>query len=43
MVHDYNNIIDCAKKAIKRYEEKWNIKIPKVPICDAQGSIILTK
>lgn len=43
MVHDYNNSIECASKAIDRYEKENNMIIPKVPICDTQGSIILTK
>lgn len=43
MVHDYNNYIACAGNAIKRYEENANIKLAKVPICDAHGSIIIMK
>lgn len=43
MMHDYNNFLTCAKKAIKRYEDEHQIKIPKVPVADAQGSLILTK
>ena len=43
MIHDYNNALVCAKRALKRYEEERHISIPKVPICDTQGSIILTK
>ena len=42
MVHDYNNVLECAKKALQRYEKECG-RVPKVPICDAQGSIILTK
>lgn len=43
MIHDYNNVLECAKKALRRYESDYHIRIPKVPVCDAQGSIILTK
>jgi hypothetical protein len=43
MIHDYNNFLDCAKKAVHRYESDNRIRLPKVPICDAQGSLILTK
>lgn len=43
MIHDYNNFLDCAKKAVQRYENDRNIRLPKVPVCDAQGSLILTK
>lgn len=43
MIHDYNNALDCADKAIRRYEKEIGKLLPKVPICDTQGSIILTK
>lgn len=43
MIHDYNNFLDCAQKAMERYERNMNMRLPKVPICDAQGSLILTK
>ena len=43
LLHDYNNLVCCAKKAVKRYEQEMNIRISKVPICDAQGSLIITK
>lgn len=43
MVHDYNNYLGCARKAIARYEEMMAKRIAKVPICDNQGSLILTK
>ena len=37
MIHDYNNHLGCAKKAIRRYEKETNSILPKVPVCDAQG------
>ena len=43
MIHDYNNHIGCAKQAILRYEKSVHKKLPKIPICDSQGSLILTK
>ena len=43
MVHDYNNTLICAEKAIERYEIDNRCIMPKVPICDTQGRIILTK
>lgn len=43
MIHDYNNYLNCAKKSIHRYEREINTIIPKVPICDNQGSLVLTK
>lgn len=36
MIHDYNNALDCAEKAIKRYENEMRELLPKVPICDTQ-------
>ena len=43
MLHDYNNFITCAKKAIKRYENDMGVHLCKLPICDTQGSLVLTK
>lgn len=44
MMHDYNcRLGQRAKKAIQRYESSIHAKIPKVPICDASGSLVLTK
>ena len=43
MIHDYNGVLTCADKAIERYEFDEKIHISKVPICDASGSIVLTK
>ena len=43
MLHDYNNFLDCAKKAVQRYENDMGIMLHKVPVCDAQGSLIIVK
>lgn len=43
MIHDYNNMLDCAKKAIKRYENDMDVRLIKVPVSDVQGSLIITK
>lgn len=43
MMHDYNNFLTCAKKAIARYETELHMRLAKVPICDNQGSLIITK
>lgn len=43
MLHDYNNLVASAQKAVQRYEKDRGIRLPKVPICDAQGSLIITK
>lgn len=43
-IHDYNyGYFDCIKKAVKRYENENNISLCKVPICDAVGTLIITK
>ena len=44
MLHDYNNFIGVSvKRAIARFESKIGKKLIKVPICDAQGSVVLAK
>ncbi len=44
MLHDYNNFIGVSvKRAIERYESEIGQKLIKVPICDAQGSVVLAK
>lgn len=43
MLHDYNNFLDCAKKAVSRYEKDMGVMLHKVPVCDAQGSLIIVK
>ena len=43
-VHDYNHIsLQGVKKAINKYEEKYNIKLKKVPLCDSNGTLIIIK
>lgn len=43
-IHDYNyGYFDCIKKAIKRFEITHNTSLCKVPICDAVGTLIITK
>ncbi len=43
MIHDYNNYIGCAQKAVHRYEDQLDNKIAKVPISDNQGTLIVTR
>lgn len=43
MIHDYNNFLTCAKKAVARYEAQLQTRLAKVPICDNQGSLVITK
>lgn len=43
-VHDYNyGYFDCVKKAVDRYEKQYNLSLCKFPICDADGTLIITK
>lgn len=43
-IHDYNyGYFDCVKKAIKKFEERNQIILCKVPICDSIGTLIVTK
>ena len=43
MIHDYNNFLGCAKKAVARYEKENGVLLAKVPICDNQGTLVITK
>lgn len=43
-IHDYNyGYYDSVIKAIDRYEEKYEVSLPKVPLCDADGTLVITK
>lgn len=43
-IHDYNyGYFDCIRKALWRYEKENNIKLRKVPICDAIGTVVVVK
>ena len=43
-VHDYNyGYFDSVRNAIDRYEERYNVSLCKFPICDADGTLIITK
>lgn len=43
-IHDYNyGYFDCVKKAVDRYENKFDLSLCKFPICDADGTLIITK
>lgn len=44
MIHDYNyGYFDAVKNALKRFETDNGIKMAKVPIADAIGTIVITK
>lgn len=42
MMHDYN-VLEGAYRSISRYERECGFILPKVPILDACGSIVITK
>ena len=42
-IHDYNSKFRGVKEALKRYEADNNIKLAKVPLPDADGSVVLAK
>lgn len=42
-VHDYNSSLHGVERAINRYEKEKQMILPKVPLCDANGTLVLTK
>ena len=42
-VHDYNSSLRGVEKAVDRYEKDFDIMLHKVPLCDANGSLVITK
>lgn len=42
MMHDYN-VLEGAHKSIDRYEREYGVLLPKVPVFDACGSLVITK
>lgn len=42
-VHDYNSDLFGVEKAVDRYEASTGKLLCKVPLCDANGSLIITK
>lgn len=42
-VHDYNSSLTGVEKAVDNFERYNNIRLCKVPICDANGTIVITK
>lgn len=42
-IHDYNSRFKRVREAIKRYEIDNGIRLAKVPIPDADGSVVLAK
>jgi Macrocin-O-methyltransferase (TylF). len=42
-IHDYNSNLRGVKKAVYEYEKQNNTTLCKVPLCDAHGSLVITK
>lgn len=42
-VHDYNSSLRGVEKAIDRYEREVGIVLHKMPICDANGTLVICK
>lgn len=43
-IHDYNyGYFDCVKKAVEDFENIHHISLCKIPICDAIGTMVITK
>ncbi len=45
MIHDYGNIAFAGgvRKAIMQFESEFEVHVPRVPIPDKNGSVVLTK
>lgn len=42
-VHDYNSSLRGVEKAVDQYEKDFSVMLHKVPLCDANGSLVITK
>lgn len=42
-IHDYNSDLLGVEKAVDRYEKDYDVMLCKTPICDANGTLIITK
>ena len=42
-VHDYNSSLGGVEKAVDRYEKELAIYLHKVPLCDANGTLVIVK
>lgn len=42
-VHDYNSSLKGVEVAVDRYEKETGYWLKKVPICDANGTLVITK
>lgn len=42
-VHDYNSALRGVEKAVDKYEKDNGIVLSKMPLCDANGTLVITK
>lgn len=42
-IHDYNSSLRGVEKAVDRYEEEKGQMLHKVPLCDANGTLVIVK
>lgn len=42
-VHDYNSDLAGVEKAVDRYEQEEQIRLCKMPLCDANGTLVIMK
>ena len=42
-VHDYNSSLKGVKAAVKKYEDMNGIMLHTVPLCDANGTLVITR
>lgn len=42
-LHDYNSSLYGVEHAVDRYEKDHQILLPKVPLCDANGTLVIVK
>ena len=42
-VHDYNSDLLGVEKAVDRYEKELQVRLYKMPLCDANGTLVIMK
>ena len=42
-VHDYNSDLRGVERAVDRFECEKQVSLCKVPLCDANGTLVITK
>lgn len=42
-VHDYNSSLQGVERAVDRFEEDMGLRLCKMPLCDANGTLVIIK